>query len=542
MKKIQFLLCTLLCAVTINAQQVDEVTLVAFGDGPTKQEAINVALRSAIEQTFGAFVSANTDILNDELVKDEIVTVTSGNVKSYKELSSSKLDNGSFSVSLQATVSARQLTAYAQGHGAKTEFAGAMFGQNQKLWDLNTKNEKAAIEHLIAKLEPLVSGLVNYELQVEEPRAHERNPDLVDLNCTVVAKRTETFDAFDNEILATLEALKLSEEQIQQGKQLGKKSYALNYGPNTIYYVPEIFNWGIKEIIFWDRYPHYGKLFYLRSEEGRRLFYEFLQDICFYLGEFQLLYNTSEESGYWFDYKQEFVDPQRSLKDTLPAYKLSMTYPVDEVNKITGIEVKRWDYGELFKNYRIPFPTDLHGDKSCWEQPIWGRNEFDDLVAHLKSLGAKPLKLNYEDGDYEYGDLLDENYRFLRPVIQKEEAQKVAVIPMRHASGRDWCIVYFKDNTIGYSETIFGSANFPKFACGSNYLEYKYRVALVWNRMPSESESDFVTWCNKMHFSNLSFVWSHRRYCNSYYLSSLGEREYFSFYGIKYYVVELNYY
>ena len=65
----------------------DEVSLIVSGDGSTKEEATKAALRSAIELAFGTFVSANTKILNDELVKDEIITVSSGNVKNYKYLS-----------------------------------------------------------------------------------------------------------------------------------------------------------------------------------------------------------------------------------------------------------------------------------------------------------------------------------------------------------------------------------------------------------------------------------------------------------------------
>lgn len=53
----------------------DEVTLVVFGKAVDSEKATAVALRSAIEQAYGAFVSANTTILNDDLVKDEIVTI-----------------------------------------------------------------------------------------------------------------------------------------------------------------------------------------------------------------------------------------------------------------------------------------------------------------------------------------------------------------------------------------------------------------------------------------------------------------------------------
>ena len=80
------------------------IMIVVSADGATKEEATKVALRSAIEQAYGTFVSANTTILNDELVKDEIVTISNGNIKNYKEMSSFVLPNGKQSVTLQATV------------------------------------------------------------------------------------------------------------------------------------------------------------------------------------------------------------------------------------------------------------------------------------------------------------------------------------------------------------------------------------------------------------------------------------------------------
>ena len=50
------------------------ITLVTSGTGDTKEEAVKNALRSALEQTYGAFVSSNSQVVNDELVKDEIVS------------------------------------------------------------------------------------------------------------------------------------------------------------------------------------------------------------------------------------------------------------------------------------------------------------------------------------------------------------------------------------------------------------------------------------------------------------------------------------
>ena len=62
-----------------------EVTLTVTGSGKTKEDAVKSALRSALEQTYGAFVSSNTTIVDDELIKDEISTISNNCVKSYRE-------------------------------------------------------------------------------------------------------------------------------------------------------------------------------------------------------------------------------------------------------------------------------------------------------------------------------------------------------------------------------------------------------------------------------------------------------------------------
>ena len=143
MKKRIFIIALFILSVfQVSAQNSDEVTLVVSADGVTKEEATKIALRSAIEQAYGAFISANTTILNDELVKDEIVTISNGNIKSYKEIANEDLPNGNIFVSLQVTVSINKLVSYAQSKGVETEFAGATFAMNLKMEELNKRNEE----------------------------------------------------------------------------------------------------------------------------------------------------------------------------------------------------------------------------------------------------------------------------------------------------------------------------------------------------------------------------------------------------------------
>ena len=50
----------------IFAQEAEnEVTITVSGSGKTQEEAKQSALRSAIEQAFGAFISSKTEVFND---------------------------------------------------------------------------------------------------------------------------------------------------------------------------------------------------------------------------------------------------------------------------------------------------------------------------------------------------------------------------------------------------------------------------------------------------------------------------------------------
>lgn len=93
MKK-NILLLFFLFSYNIFAQDDKTVTLVVNGHGKTQDEARQNALRSAIEQAFGAFISSKTEILNDKLIKDEIVSVTNGNIQNYEVINEVQIPNG----------------------------------------------------------------------------------------------------------------------------------------------------------------------------------------------------------------------------------------------------------------------------------------------------------------------------------------------------------------------------------------------------------------------------------------------------------------
>lgn len=212
----------------VSAPTKDEVTLVVSADGVSKDEATKTALRSAIEQAYGTFVSANTTILNDELVKDEIVTVASGNIKSYNEIACEQMPDGKTFVTLQATVSISKLVSYAQSKGAETEFAGASFGMNIKMKELNKQNEKKALENMFAQLKTITP--FDIQLKLEDPKIGERK-DVYEVDGDVCYLYNNSTKLFNDIVYKTLSSLSLSEQERLEYDKIGLHYYEFNYAP-----------------------------------------------------------------------------------------------------------------------------------------------------------------------------------------------------------------------------------------------------------------------------------------------------------------------
>ena len=209
-----------------NAQEkIDEVTLTVMGEGNSKQEATTVALRNAIEQTFGTFVSANTAVLNDELIRDEIVTLSSGNVKDYEEIASATLPNGKISVTLKATVVLSKLIAYSESKGFSVEFAGQTFAMNMKLKELNKKNEVEVIKNLCLQLGEIAPYIFDYELQLGEPVRREyyrskKKYEYYDIETTILLNSNSNTETFHTLFFNTLRSVCLSQSEVEEYRRI----------------------------------------------------------------------------------------------------------------------------------------------------------------------------------------------------------------------------------------------------------------------------------------------------------------------------------
>lgn len=199
----------------------DEVTLVASGKATDSEKATTIALRSAIEQAYGTFVSANTTILNDDLVKDEIVTISNGNIKSYEVLSDVKCEDGQDMVTVKATVCISKLVSYAKSKGASAEFAGATFAQSMKIKELYKQNEAKALENLLTQVKFMLPSCYDLGLSdIGEPEDSRNSPNCYELAMYVDFKPNANTKVLCDLFLNTLKSLSLEKRSRGQGSEL----------------------------------------------------------------------------------------------------------------------------------------------------------------------------------------------------------------------------------------------------------------------------------------------------------------------------------
>ena len=231
MKKI-LLIFVLLLNITCIAQEDKTVTLTVSGTGKTIEEAKTNALRSAIEQAFGAFISSKTDILNDDLIKDEIVSVANGNIQKFEILSQVEIPNNGYAMTLNATVSISKLTSFAESKGVSIEVKGGLFAANIIQQELNEKAELISLENILNTSNQLLKKSFDYSIETNgNPTVNNENYD-IPLKVNVILNKN--FYQFRKYFVNSLSSLSMSEADITNYETLKKPIAQLILRRDTI--------------------------------------------------------------------------------------------------------------------------------------------------------------------------------------------------------------------------------------------------------------------------------------------------------------------
>lgn len=220
--------------LNLNAQDDKTVTLVVSGSGKTQDEAKQNALRSAIEQAFGTFISSKTEILNDSLVKDEIVSVASGNIRKFNIISAVKVSDDNFNIVLNATVSVTKLTSFAQSKGVAIEFDGEIIGLNIQQQILNEKNEIISMNNISNTCKSILNSSFDYSLTRGDAIQNKLDKDKWDIPLEVEVKFNKNIVEFKRYLSQSIAGLSMNNNEIMQYSTLGKTTYKVIFGDSSI--------------------------------------------------------------------------------------------------------------------------------------------------------------------------------------------------------------------------------------------------------------------------------------------------------------------
>jgi len=231
-------------ALSINtyAQEDKTVTLTVSGQGKTQDEAKQNALRNAIEQAFGVFISSNTEILNDELVKDEIVSIANGNIQKFEVISEVEVPEVGHATTLKATVSVTKLTSFVESKGVEIEFKGSLFGANLRQQRTNENAELQAIINLCEVSNQILSKSIDYSIEVDEPvkansmRGFRPQQDDYQILFTIKLSPNKNFDQFVNYFYSSIKAISMPVPEQENYIKLNKDIYYLTVNNDENYF------------------------------------------------------------------------------------------------------------------------------------------------------------------------------------------------------------------------------------------------------------------------------------------------------------------
>ena len=236
-----FLLATFIANGQISETETEDkeniVTVVTVSGGETKSEAIKFALRDALEQSYGTFISSNTKILNDEIYKDEIVSISSGNIKDYEIISELQLPNGFFSVTISSQVSLKSFATYMQKKGHKVSFSGSKFSMNIKLLKLNEESEKKAINNMLIVLKDLIKSCIDFKisglpsapalipLRNSNTMKNSKEEELYKVLMEVKWGLNENYKSFTEYLKESLRSISMKNSEIEEYLRLKKSTH-----------------------------------------------------------------------------------------------------------------------------------------------------------------------------------------------------------------------------------------------------------------------------------------------------------------------------
>lgn len=224
----------------VSSSESKDANITATGSGSTPDEAQRMALRNAIEQAFGAFISSKTEIFNNMVVADQMASVSRDNVKSFKVLNREQLPDGKWTVVLRALISVDKLTSFAKAKGVSVDVQGGLFAMNIKQQMLNEQSEMDVVYNMAGQLHEVMQTAFDYEIENGGPASMDGQSQNWEIPLRVTATANKNTEFCAQYLMKTLAGLSLSRVEREDYKKLNKYIFkvAITYAGGTqVYYL-----------------------------------------------------------------------------------------------------------------------------------------------------------------------------------------------------------------------------------------------------------------------------------------------------------------
>jgi hypothetical protein len=325
-------------SVSILTAQTEErsVSVISSGQGKTKEEATQIALRLAIEQSFGMFISSKTEILNDLIVADQITSLSAGNIQSYETLNEAQLPNDIWALTLKAVVSVEKLATFVQSKGYEVDVKGGLFSINIKQQLLNEQAEIDAICEMIGVLHEPMQTAFDFKINTGEPISLDNESLNWEIPIDVYSVANANLEICMNYLIRTINSVALTSTEVENYQKLNKKTYKV-----------VLFS-GKDEIVY-----HFRKSKTIRALLG------FINNWEFYVNLFELSdgINTFKFKDLNVDnyiFQDNYYNHQYTSNKYIYRTESSVIYDLgDYESKMSWKHYHNWDYykGDGFNNY-----------------------------------------------------------------------------------------------------------------------------------------------------------------------------------------------
>jgi hypothetical protein len=223
------------------AQNTDTLKLIdvkASGRGKTKEESINMALRNAIQQTYGAYYTSKTELFNDKIISDQFSSVSNGNIRSFEITDQTQLPDNTFATTVKAIISIDKLSKFVEAKGISVIVKGGIFSRNIIQQNLNEKGEIESISEMLGLIHEPMQISFDYFIKSGTPKNLNSDNKLWGIPLQITAKSNKNIDFCAKYFLKTLSALSLNNEEVESYGRLNKKVFKVivKYkGENNVY-------------------------------------------------------------------------------------------------------------------------------------------------------------------------------------------------------------------------------------------------------------------------------------------------------------------